>query len=214
MRSHTHPTPGRLEAFSDGVIAVIITIMVLELKTPHEPGLLGLLSVVPSIAVYALSFSFTGIYWVNHHHLVDRLKRVDHLILWSNLIFLFFLSLLPFFTNYLIDKGVQSFSVALYGVSMLVTGLSFTLLQKSIARNLRHAAPDEHEHDPEELAEHLAEQRKAKLSLAMYIAAVGLAYWRPWAALAVIALVTLLWIVPTIGVKPHHPHPLEPKEPN
>ena len=215
MPSHSQPTPARLEAFSDGVIAVIITIMVLELKTPHDPGVAGLLHMLPALAVYAMSFSFTGIYWVNHHHLVDRIKRVDHLILWSNLIFLFFLSLLPFFTNYLIDKGVQSFSVALYGVSMLVVGISFTALQKAITRHLRHsAAPDDPEQNPAELAQHLAEQRKAKISLAMYLASVPLAFWQPWVALAVIALVTVLWIIPTFGLRPHTPHPLEPKETN
>ena len=213
MPSSAQPSPARLEAFSDGVIAVIITIMVLELKTPHESGVAGLLHMLPTLGVYALSFSFTGIYWVNHHHLVERLKRVDHLILWSNLIFLFFLSLLPFFTNYLIEKGVQAFPVAIYGVSMLVTGMSFSLLQKAIARHLRHAAIEQDlaEQEPAEFAEHLAEQRKAKISLAMYLVSVALAYWQPWLALADIALVTVLWIIPTFGLHQHPPHPLEPK---
>ncbi len=119
------PSPSRLEAFSDGVIAVIITIMVLELKVPRDPGMAGFVTTIPTLAVYAQSFAFTGIYWVNHHHLIHRLKRVDHLILWTNLIFLFCLSLLPFFTNYLVEKHLDSFSVGLYAVSLLVTGVVF-----------------------------------------------------------------------------------------
>ena len=117
-----HPSPARLEAFSDGVIAVIITIMVLELKVPLESGLAGFTSVFPTLGVYALSFSFTGVYWVNHHHLVHRTDEADERILYANLFFLFWLSLLPFFTNYVLDKKMDSFSVGLYVVSMILTG--------------------------------------------------------------------------------------------
>ena len=195
----THPTPARLEAFSDGVIAVIITIMVLEFKVPHANGLSGFLTMVPTFGVYLLSFIFTGIYWINHHHMVDRLKRVDSLILWANLGFLFTLSLLPFFTNYLVEKGVKSFPVALYAASLLLDGLAFTLLSSAIVRHIRHAAGV---YEAEEAEEQLAENRKAAASLAMYLTAIVLAFWYPWPALVIVAAVTLVWIVPTFLVKP------------
>ena len=191
------PSPSRLEAFSDGVIAVIITIMVLEFKVPKTDGFAGLLSLAPTLAVYALSFAFTGIYWVNHHHLIDRLKHVDALILWANLGWLFCLSLLPFFTNYMVEKHVDSSSVAVYAVLLFLTGLSFTLLQKASARLLRHTA----ETDPEELALQAAEVLKGKISVAMYVIAMGLAYVRPWLGLADAGLVTVMWIVPTMGLE-------------
>ena len=195
------PSPSRLESFSDGVIAVIITIMVLEFKVPQANGVAGLRSIMPTLTVYLLSFSFTGIYWVNHHHLVHRLKHVDSLILWANLGLLFFLSLLPFFTNYMMVKGLDSFSVALYVASLLVSGLSFMLLQKAISRHLRHT-----DHVPaHELALHRAEEIKGKISLAVYAIAIGLAYIRPALALVATALMTVMWIVPTLGLeKPHN----------
>ncbi|WP_433967034.1 TMEM175 family protein [Tunturiibacter gelidiferens] len=105
MPRHHFATPARLEAFSDGVIAVIITIMVLELKVPHQEGVAGLYTVLPTLAVYAISFAFTGIYWINHHHLVHRTEEADELVLYANLFFLFWLSLLPFFTSYVLEKN-------------------------------------------------------------------------------------------------------------
>ena len=201
------PSPSRLEAFSDGVIAVIITIMVLDFKVPKEPGMAGLLTVLPTLLVYLLSFAFVGIYWVNHHHLVDRLKRVDHFILWANLDLLFWLSLTPFVTSYMVDKHLDSFSVALYAVSLLTTGVGFTLLQKAIGRHLcRYKTKD----DAYERRLQMAEQRKAYLSLTMYLAATPLAFWRPWVALADVALVTVIWIIPTFGLRPEQAQePLE-----
>ena len=191
------PSPSRLEAFSDGVIAVIITIMVLEFKVPPENGLAGLRTLAPTLGVYLLSFVFTGIYWVNHHHLIDRLKHVDALILWANLGWLFFLSLLPFFTNYMVEKGMNSFSVAVYAASLLMTGVGFTLLQKAIGRHLRHTAHT----DPHELELQAAEVRKGKISLAIYVVAMPLAYYHVTAALAATALVTVMWIIPTLGLE-------------
>ena len=142
-------------------------------------------------------------YWVNHHHLVHRLKHVDNLIMWANLTLLFFLSLLPFFTDYMIVKRLDSFSVAAYVASLLVSGLSFMFLQKAISRHLRHT-DDVPEH---ELALHRAEEIKGKISLVAYAAAIGLAYIRPALALVATALVTVMWIVPTLGLeKPPGPH--------
>ena len=196
------PSPSRLEAFSDGVIAVIITIMVLEFKVPHENGFAGLRAIAPTLAVYALSYAFTGIYWVNHHHLVHRLKRVDHIILWANLGFLFCLSLLPFFTNYLVEKHLDSFSVETYLALLLITGASFTALQKAIGAHLRYTREDR---DPAEVALQQAEQRKAIASLLIYLAAIPLAALRPIFGLIMAAFVTVLWILPTFGL--HHRDP-------
>jgi uncharacterized membrane protein len=184
----------RLEAFSDGVIAVIITIMVLELKVPHQNGPAGLLTVLPTLVVYFISFSFTAIYWINHHHLVSRIEQADQRILYANLAFLFCLSLLPFFTSYVVDKENDSFSIALYAGSMVVTGFSFLLLRLAIDRRLR-------------LTDALKPvdagvQRKHMLSLALYAFAMPLAYFHPPLALADIALVTVIWIIPTAGTKP------------
>src|SRR6202046_4712564 len=150
-------TPARLEAFSDGVIAVIITIMVLELKVPHQNGLAGLFAVLPTLCLSLISFAFTGIYWINHHHLVHRTEEADDLVLYANLGFLFCLSLLPFFTSYVLEKKLDSFSVAVYIASMVLTGFSFLLLRLAIARRLRHAGKFD--------AEDKAVERKNYLSL-------------------------------------------------
>lgn len=184
----------RLEAFSDGVIAVIITIMVLELKVPAQRGVAGMLSVLPTLAVYFISFSFTAIYWVNHHHLVKRVKRADQWVLYANLGFLFCLSLLPFFTSYVLENKSDSFSTALYATSMVVTGFSFLLLRLAIERQMR-AAGTFHPIGAALVRKHL-------LSLALYLLAMPLAYYHRSLALADIALVTLIWVVPTAGAKP------------
>ncbi len=184
----------RLEAFSDGVIAVIITIMVLELKVPHESGLAGLHAVLPTLLIYLLSFTFTAIYWINHHHLVGRTERVDPRILYANLIFLFSLSLLPFFTAWVLEKDLEPFSVVIYAISLLVTGFGFLLLRLAIDRRSR-----EHGHLADE---NTAEQRKHWGSLALYLVAIPLALHHPRLALSVLAGVTLIWIIPTARVKP------------
>jgi uncharacterized membrane protein len=189
-------SPARLEAFSDGVIAVIITIMVLEIHVPHQTGLAGLLPVLPTLAVYALSFAFTAIYWINHHHLVNRTKETDQAILYANLFFLFCLSLLPFFTSYLLEMKLDSFSVALYATSMVVTGFSFLLLRLSIVWRLRRNGSLEQEDQ--------AAVYKNWTSLALYVIAIPLAFYHPNWALGIIALVTLVWIYPTAKI--HHSH--------
>jgi uncharacterized membrane protein len=191
---HHVSSPARLEAFSDGVIAVIITIMVLEIKVPHENGLAGLHAILPTLGVYALSFAFTGIYWINHHHLVHRTEEADTNILYANLVFLFFLSLLPFFTSYLLEKEIDSFSVAIYAASMVVTGFSFLLLRIAIGSRLKKSGTIEQED--------IAAQRKHYLSLALYLIAIPLAFYHSYVALGVIALVTVVWIYPTAAVKP------------
>jgi len=193
----THPpaTPARLEAFSDGVIAVIITIMVLELKVPHQDGLAGLYAVLPTLSVYAISFAFTGIFWINHHHLVHRTDEADSLILYANLSFLFTLSLLPFCTSYVLDKKIDSFSVALYAASMIANGITFMGLRIAIARRLRRTGRLEQEDT--------AVEQKHWLSMFVYLVAMLIAFYHPNVALGMIALVTVIWITPTAGVKPH-----------
>jgi uncharacterized membrane protein len=193
MAHHT-PSPARLEAFSDGVIAVIITIMVLELKVPHQDGLAGLRAVLPTVLVYALSFAFTGIYWINHHHLVHRTEEADSLILYANLAFLFTLSLLPFFTSYLLDKKIDSFSVALYAAALIANALTFMGLRMSIARRLRQAGKLEQEDT--------AVEHKHWMSMLLYVIAVPMAFYHPYIALGLCATVTVIWITPTAGVKP------------
>jgi uncharacterized membrane protein len=199
--SATFP-PSRLEAFSDGVIAVIITIMVLDLKIPVENGLPGLIAVAPGIAVYAISFAFVGIYWVNHHLLIHRIRQASPNILWANLIWLFCLSLLPFFTAYVHRKLEDSFSVAIYAASLLITGFGFMLLRLTISARQRAEGTLEH-------TDH-ALQLKHWGSLTVYLISVPLATYYPRVTLTLIALVTLLWVIPTLGVEkcdePSHSH--------
>ena len=195
--AHHVANTARLEAFSDGVIAVIITIMVLELKVPHQDGIAGLYAVLPTLAVYAISFAFTGIYWINHHHLVHRTEEADELVLYANLFFLFCLSLLPFLTSYVLDKKMDSFSVALYASSMVVTGFSFLLLRLSIGRRLRLAGKLE--------TQDTSVQHKHWMSLFTYVAAIPMAFYHPHVALGLCAFVTVIWVTPTVGVKPREP---------
>jgi uncharacterized membrane protein len=191
--NHQVFTPSRLEAFSDGVIAVIITIMVLELKVPPQDGVAGLRAVLPTLCLYLISFAFVGIYWINHHQLVHRTEEADELILYANLGFLFCLSLLPFFTSYVLEKKMDSFSVAIYVSSMIVTGFSFLLLRLSISRRMRHAGRFE--------AVDKAVERKNWLSLFLYLVAVPLAFQHPRLSLGVTGFVTIIWITPTAGLK-------------
>ncbi|HZY60948.1 MAG TPA: TMEM175 family protein [Edaphobacter sp.] len=192
MAEQLFPTT-RLEAFSDGVIAVIITIMVLELKVPQPNGFAGLYAILPTLIVYFISFSFTAIYWVNHHHLVGRIEQADRRVLYANLCFLFFLSLLPFFTSYVLEKDLDAFAIALYAASMVITGFGFLLLRMAIDRRLRLAGALQQVDT--------GAQRKHLLSLVMYGLAIPLAHAHPYLALADIALVTVVWIVPTAGTK-------------
>jgi uncharacterized membrane protein len=184
----------RLEAFSDGVLAVVITIMVLELKVPHEDGAAGLALIAPILFIYLLSFTLTGIYWVNHHHLIRRVEQCDHRVLYANLSFLFAASLIPFFTSYVLEKKSDSFSVALYAASMIFTGFCFFLLRIAVGRLLRL--------NGDLSQEDTATQRKHIASLALYVAAIPLAHFHPHIALGLITLVTVIWIVPTARAEP------------
>ncbi|MDE1177031.1 MAG: TMEM175 family protein [Edaphobacter sp.] len=183
----------RLEAFTDGVLAIVLTIMVLELKVPHENGMAGLLSIAPMLFIYLLSFCFGGIYWVNHHYLIRRIERCDHRVLYANLLFLFAASLLPFLTAYVIEKESDSFSVSIYAASMIFTALTFFLLRLAVERLLRS--------EGRLIPSDVATQRKHMASLALYGAAVPLAHFHSYIALGLITLVTIIWIMPTASTE-------------
>jgi uncharacterized membrane protein len=184
--------PDRLQAFSDGVLAVIITIMVLELKVPHESGGAGLRAVLPTLLVYALSFMFVGIYWVNHHELVGRLRRCNNRILWANLLWMFAVSLTPFFTAWMLEDKLQPLSVQLYAGAQLLAGLTFLLLRYAVDCQL------EREGRNTQLA--FVTRLKHLSSMVVYLAAVLLAPWKPLLALGLTAVVAFLWIVPTLSL--------------
>ncbi len=191
--SNSGMSSGRLEAFSDGVIAVIITIMVLELHVPHEDGWAGLWSVAPRLAVYLLSFFMVGIYWINHHELLRRTESVDYLVLWANLIFLFVLSLVPYFVDYLDEKEFSSFATLFYDATMLAAGAAFFLLRWAVMRRQWYAG-SLGRRDTSELWKH-------GVSLAIYLLAMATAFYRPWLSLVIAALVTVVWVVPGATVK-------------
>ena len=175
-------SPARLEAFSDGVIAVIITIMVLELKVPEHDGLAGLRAVLPTVLLYLLTFVQIGIYWVNHHYLVDEVESVSHGILWANLVFLFCLSLFPFATDWIGARGLTPFSTALYAAVSIFPGLSYMALWMQI--RAQSSAPAH------------ASWAKQIASVSLYLLAIPVAWYRPAASLALIAIVALLWLLP------------------
>jgi uncharacterized membrane protein len=189
----TQMSASRLEAFSDGVIAVIITIMVLELHVPHDDGLTGLWSVAPRLAVYLLSFLVVGIYWINHHELIRRTEGVDYRVLWANLGFLFVLSLIPYFVDYLDEKDFSLFATILYDATMLTAGAAFFVLRWAVMRRQWFAGSLKHT-DESELWRHSA-------SLGIYLLSIAVAFYRPWLSLAINALVTVVWVVPGAGVK-------------
>jgi uncharacterized membrane protein len=180
-------TKTRLEAFSDAVIAIVITIMVLELKVPHRADWPGLRAVLPPFLTYVLSFVFLGIYWNNHHHMLHAAERVNGKILWANLHLLFWLSLVPFVTGWMGENHLAPLPTAVYGVVLLLAALAYTILQSAI---VGHHGP------ASKLAAAVGAGGKEKLSLASYAAAIPLAFVRPWLAIALYVFVALLWLVP------------------
>lgn len=195
----------RVEAFSDGVTAVIITVMVLELKVPAFGGAAGLRAIAPTLAVYALSYTFVGIYWINHHLLLHRIDQGTPRILRANLVWLFFLSLLPFFTAYVLDKREDSYSVALYSGGLLATALAFMMLRLAVGACLRRQGRLEHADR--------AMQAKHWVSIVVYALAIPFGFVAPVLTLYIIAAVTLLWIVPTFAAEHVHRHPADPELP-
>ena len=177
----------RLEAFSDGVLAIIITIMVLELKVPHGAALEDLLPLCPVFAGYVLSFIYVGIYWNNHHHLFQSSKHVSGGILWANLHLLFWLSLFPFSTAWIGENHLTPAPTVLYGAVLLLAGIAYKVLQNIIV-----AA----EGRDSKLAAAIGRDAKGRLSPLLYAVAIATAFFRPWIAGCIYILVTLLWLIP------------------
>jgi uncharacterized membrane protein len=177
----------RLAAFSDGVIAIIITIMVLELKVPHGTDWATLRGVAPNFVSYVLSFVYLAIYWNNHHHLLHTVTRVDGLILWANSHLLFWLSLVPAATGWMGENFLAPLPTAVYGVSLLMPAIAYYLLQKTIVHQ-------QGEHSV--LASALGHDVKGKISPLLYAAAAALAFVDAWLSIAIYALVAVMWLVP------------------
>ena len=178
---------GRLEAFSDGVIAIIITIMVLELKVPHGASLESIAPLWPVFDSYVLSFINVGIYWNNHHHLVHSASNVKGGVLWANLHLLFWLSLLPFTTGWMGENHFAPLPVALYGGVLSMAGIAYYILVRALIR--AHGSESE-------IASRVGSDFKGKISIAIYLAAVPLAFVNQWIALAMYAAVAVIWLIP------------------
>ena len=180
-------TRGRMEAFSDAVIAIIMTIMVIELTGPHETTLGALRPLIPKILSYALSFVFLGIYWNNHHHLLQAVKHVDGRVLWANLHLLFWLSLTPFVTGWMGEHAFAAWPVALYGLVLLLAAIAYFLLTRALlALHGRESA----------LATALGRDFKGKTSVVIYLAAIPLALFNPALACGLYVVVAVMWLVP------------------
>ena len=177
----------RLAAFSDGVIAIIITIMVLELKVPHGADWATLRGVAPNFVAYVLSFVYLAIYWNNHHHMLHTVTRVDGLILWANSHLLFWLSLVPAATGWMGENFLAPLPTAVYGISLLMPAIAYNLLQRTIVHQ-------QGEHSV--LANALGRDVKGKISPLLYAAAVALAFVDTWLSIAIYALVAVMWLIP------------------
>lgn len=180
-------TKGRLEAFSDGVIAILITIMVLELKVPRGSDWEALRPLVPVFLTYILSFVFLGIYWNNHHHMFHTVEHISGAMLWANLHLLFWLSLVPFVTGWMGQNHVAPLPTAVYGGVLLLAAIAYAILQKVI---ITHQGPRS------KLAEAVGIDVKGKLSPVLYAAAIPLAFVQQWIAAALYVCVALMWLVP------------------
>ncbi|HEY3950304.1 TMEM175 family protein [Phenylobacterium sp.] len=177
----------RLTAFTDGVVAIIITIMVLELKVPHGTSLSDLAPLLPVVLSYVLSFVYVAIYWNNHHHMLALCERVDGPILWANMHLLFWLSLVPFVTSWLSESHFNGVPVAAYGGVLIMAGLAYTILSRLLV----------HLHGPDsDIARAMGRDFKGYASLVAYALAIGLAFVRPQASLALYVAVAAMWFIP------------------
>lgn len=177
----------RLEAFSDGVLAIVITIMVLELKVPHEVSLKALSHLTPEFLTYVLSFSFLGIYWNNHHHMLHLVERVNGWTLWANLHLLFWLSLIPFVTGWMGQNHFAPLPTATYGAVLLLAALAYRILQTTI---ITQQGPNS------SLKKAIGNDLKGKFSFVLYLMAVPLAFFNRWIAIGIYIAVALMWLVP------------------
>jgi len=180
-------TTGRLEAFSDGVIAIIITIMVLEMKVPHGSGLIDLAPLLPVFLSYVLSFAYVGIYWNNHHHMLHTCTAVTGAILWANLHLLFWLSLFPFTTGWMGENHFTAVPTALYGVVLLMAAIAYLVLQQAIIRSQGQDSI---------LKQAIGRDWKGKLSPVLYVIAIVAALRSSWTAQAILVIAALIWLIP------------------
>ena len=177
----------RLEAFSDGVLAIIITVMILEIKVPENNTFESLKPLIPVILSYVLSFAYVGIYWNNHHHMFQAVKKVNGSILWGNLFLLFWLSLIPFGTSWIGSQDFAAVPMSVYGIILLMCAISYTILQNKIIKL---------EGKDSILYKAVEKDKKGKISLACYISAVPLAFVSPWISGLLYTTVALIWIIP------------------
>jgi len=180
-------TKTRLEAFSDGVLAIIITIMVLEMKVPHGTDLQSLKPLLPVFVSYLLSFIYIGIYWNNHHHMLHAVKQVNGRILWANLHLLFWLSLTPFVTGWMGENYFAPLPEALYGIDLLMAGVAYNILQKELVKK---------EGENSILARAIGKDTKGKLSVILYAVAIASTFLNQWIAGSIYALVAFMWLIP------------------
>jgi uncharacterized membrane protein len=185
-------TKGRLEAFSDAVIAIILTIMVLELKVPHGAELVALRPLLPVFLSYVLSFVYLGIYWNNHHHFFHAVSRIGGGVLWANLHLLFWLSLFPFTTGWMGENHLAAIPTAVYGLNLLLAAIAWYIMQCAIIRA---------EGTDSRLRAALGSDLKGKLSPVIYAAGIGVAFVMPWLSMAMYVFVALMWLVPDLRIE-------------
>jgi uncharacterized membrane protein len=183
---------GRLEAFSDGVIAIIITIMVLELKTPHGHTLADLKPLIPVALSYVLSFVYVGIYWNNHHHMLHAVRQVRGAALWANLHLLFWLSIIPFVTSWMGENHFSQWPVALYGIVLVMNAVAYSILAMVL---VKQAGPES------ALAIAIGKDRKGKLSIVVYILSVAVSFISPAISLGLYTLVAVIWFIPDTRIE-------------
>lgn len=188
----------RLEAFSDGVLAIVITIMVLEMKVPHDPTVTALRGLAPVFLSYVLSFVYVGIYWNNHHHMLHAMQRVSGAILWANLHLLFWLSLLPFATGWMGENHFAPLPTTLYGAVLLMAAIAYFILQRCIIAVEEQQAT---------LKQAVGKDWKGKVSLLVYLAAISVSLILPWLAQILYVLVAMIWLIPDRRIERalHHP---------
>ncbi len=185
-------TKGRLEAFSDAVIAIIITIMVLELKVPHNPSLEALKPLIPVFISYVLSFIYIGIYWNNHHHMLHAVKSVNGKILWANMYLLFCLSMVPFVTAWMGENHFEMWPVVFYGFVLLMNAIAYSILALTLVKH----------HGRESLlAKAMGRDWKGKLSIVIYASAIGLTFVNAWIGLALYTVVAIIWLIPDTRIE-------------
>ncbi len=186
-------TKTRLEAFSDGVLAIIITIMVLELKVPHDPNIEALAALLPVFLSYVLSFVYVGIYWGNHHHLLHTVTKISSSMIWANLHLLFWLSLIPFTTGWMGENHFETYPVTLYDLNLLLCGFAYSILQKTIMKHNKF--------DPKLTLAMKKQQQKGYLSLLGYSLALPIAFYNSIISSVIIVGIAIIWLIPDTNIE-------------